>query len=685
MPHVTMWEVYGISFTNCHFSNTRAGDMYLNPHYRAIYSIDAGYTIGAGCSAFIPIGQPCPTGNLLKSSFVGFQTAIEATGAGTTKTVTVSQADFTNNIYGITVDAFNNVSFNRNNISIGKATYPSTFAGMGISLANSTGYIVEENNITTSLSSALLFGIAVNNSGTANNRLYKNTLTGMSFGNYFTGVNKNFALWGTQTGAQFLCNTYTHNMYAVYVDGSTDYTYGIRLNQGETTSSAGNVFTLNPSDSSITNRSGWGINYYHNNGNTIPTRSTTNILLNVATANTCPSSYGGGLLFLMKGVGNQTLDSLTNEQQNYKNAYNDLYYNYLSLVDGGNTEELKSKVENSWSEDVWKLRGNLLEKSPYLSQEVLLETAKLGTLPNAMLLELCLANPDVTKSIYFVNKLDETTNGTFPSYMHTYILNNDKKTVRTQLEGQMTALQTQLSTTNHFIANITATADEYSYSNTYNTIVRAGNDLSDKVNLIDFFVENDQWTKADSVLQSIQTDKKMQENLPLMEDFDKYIAFRASLGERKIAQLNEQEIAFLQTLAEKDGRVSGYARNILCFFYNICYDKNIEDGSQKMMLQQPTMAELAPTIETLTYSVNLYPNPAKEFVNLQWEIFDELQNCHYKVVDLSGIVIATGNISENRNEQTIDTRNLRDGIYIISIYNNDEVKASKKLVVEKVN
>ncbi len=494
------------------------------------------------------------------------------------------------------------------------------------------------------------------------------------------GINRDASY--SLNGLQFLCNTYTSNSYAVYVGNSTP-SHGVRPYQGEYSplKSAGNTFSSNTN--SIYNISISPISYYHNGGTTIPTNNTANVTpYYTSTANTCPSSYGGLILLGLKSGG--ALDSLENAQQNYKNAYNDLYYNYLSLVDGGNTEELKSKVENSWLEDVWKLRGNLLEKSPYLSQEVLLETAKLGTLPNAMLLELCLANPDVTKSIYFVNKLDETTNGTFPSYMHTYILNNDKKTVRTQLEGQMTALQTELSTTNHFIANITATADEYSYSNTYNTIVRAGNDLSDKVNLIDFFVENNQWSKADSVLQSIQTDKKMQENLPLVENFDKYIAFRASLGERKIAQLNEQEIAFLQTLAEKDGRVSGYARNILCFFYGICYDKNIEDGSQKMMLQQPTMAELAPALETLTYLVNLYPNPAKEFVNLQWEIFDELQNCHYKVVDLSGIVVATGNIYENRNEHTIDTRNLRDGIYIISIYNNDEVKASKKLVVKKV-
>ncbi len=58
----------------------------------------------------------------------------------------------------------------------------------------------------------------------------------------------------------------------------------------------------------------------------------------------------------------------------------------------------------------------------------------------------------------------------------------------------------------------------------------------------------------------------MQDNLQLLEDFDKYITFRASLGDRNIAQLNENEIEFLQELAIKEERVGGYARNILCFF-----------------------------------------------------------------------------------------------------------------------
>jgi hypothetical protein len=675
-----MWQVSGINFTNCRFANNITNKLNSTAPNTAISSIDAGYKIDAACSSTPPLGQPCPSGNLLKSSFTGFNTAIDANGLGTTETVTIQQSNFTNNVNGIRIDDFDNVSINRNSINIGSAGYPFFLQGTGISMTNSTGYIVEENTISKTAVTPT-YGIIVDNSGTANNRLYKNTLNGLTYGNYFSKVNKNLVLMGgTNTGLQFLCNSFSNNSNAAYITTSTDWTYGIKLYQGEATKSAGNVFSGNTN--SISNSSIWTVNYYHHGGTSIPTSNVGSVTLYTATANTCPSSFGGGLI-LMKGQSNGYLDSLENQSQNLKTTYNELYYTYLSQLDGGNTEELKSKIENNWSEDAWILRANLLEKSPYLSAEILLETAKLGTLPNAMLLEICMANPDATKSAYFTEKLNEATNEKFPEYMQEYIRTNNQKTARTQLESQMASVYSELSTTKNFIKNSTATKDEYTTADRY-SLSANGKELSDKIAQMDFCIENSQWAKADSVLQIIQNDKTYQDNLSLLEDFDKYIAFRAGLGERTLAELKEYEISFLQELAVKEQRISGYARNILCYFYQLCYDKEYTDDNttKKMTLQKEQSNYLEP-IETTLYSVAIYPNPAKEFVNLSWEILDELKECHYQIVNLNGQLVEKGIISQNKGELTLDTRNYRNGIYVISVFNGNELKATKKLVVEK--
>lgn len=41
-----------------------------------------------------------------------------------------------------------------------------------------------------------------------------------------------------------------------------------------------------------------------------------------------------------------------------------------------------------------------------------------------------------------------------------------------------------------------------------------------------------------------------------------------------------------------------------------------------------------------------------------------------------------GVLSENKGEQVIDTRKLRQGVYVIGIYNNNQLKTNTKLIVE---
>ncbi|MBW7868065.1 MAG: hypothetical protein H3C31_07065, partial [Brumimicrobium sp.] len=65
-------------------------------------------------------------------------------------------------------------------------------------------------------------------------------------------------------------------------------------------------------------------------------------------AHTCLTSFGGSVG--MKSSGNG-LDSLASALENYTLAYNNLNYTLHTLIDDGNTEELKEYIENYWSSD----------------------------------------------------------------------------------------------------------------------------------------------------------------------------------------------------------------------------------------------------------------------------------------------------------------------------------------------
>jgi hypothetical protein len=678
-----LWRVQGVNFKNCHFANNLTSNKSLSSSpSQGLIAIDASFKVIPACdSPPLPYGTPCPSNLLLKSSFTGLEFGIQTANTGSSQAATITQSDFINNNMGIYVDEFDNININRNDFHIGNSGYMiSPYPGNGITIDNATGFIIEENSVLSNLTGGKTSGIVVNNSGTADNQVYKNSLNNLYYGTQANKVNR-FSDVSVITGLQFLCNDYNQNSTAISIN-YPGLGEGVRQYQGDLNplTSAGNTFQLNSMD--IANNSST-INYYHSGGSAQP-NSVSGLVnpISGAPLNTCPTSFTSGISMFSQLV--TVLSDYETELVNHETAYNILNYNYISLIDNGNTDILQSQIENNWSSDAWTLRNNLMQEAPYLSSDALLTAAAENILPNAMLLEVLLANPDATKGEHFISELNDVTNNTLPEYMLNYVRNNwDTETVRTTLEGEMAYYRSEIANTNNFIKYLEKTKDEHTYAERHATVLK-GEGISNRIGLMDFFIENNEWTRADSVLQALNSDESLEGDLGLLEDFDNYITFRSNLGVRNIAELNSSEISYLETLAEKGSRASGYAENILCFFYDICYDKEVsEGGGMAKMLTIPTPSGDAPSLEELMYNITVYPNPASEFTSIKWEIYDELENAQYKIFDLNGREMGSGIIEENTGEKVIDTRSLENGVYIINIYNDGIMKMNSKLIVSK--
>ena len=79
--------------------------------------------------------------------------------------------------------------------------------------------------------------------------------------------------------------------------------------------------------------------------------------------------------------------------------------------------------------------------------------------------------------------------------------------------------------------------------------------------------------------------------------------------------------------------------------------------------------------DNVTPSFQLFPNPAKDYLNV--EISQSIDE--YCVVDSLGRMLLQ---SFFNNEKSIDISNLDSGIYYIKLYNNDRLIASNKFIKE---
>jgi hypothetical protein len=101
-------------------------------------------------------------------------------------------------------------------------------------------------------------------------------------------------------------------------------------------------------------------------------------------------------------------------ETNLISAYEDTL---ASTIDGGNTEGLNFEVLTSYPEEALTIRQELIEKSPYLSDTVMISSIeKDDVLPSAMIRDILIQNPQAPKSTKILKALDERQD-TIPDYM----------------------------------------------------------------------------------------------------------------------------------------------------------------------------------------------------------------------------------------------------------------------------
>ena len=449
------------------------------------------------------------------------------------------------------------------------------------------------------------------------------------------------------------------------------------LNGIDQTGAAGNKFTPSQIVDLQYNNDANYLYYYYNQNNPfeiLNDYSTTTINREIAPENPCFSK-----LF---GLYPSTINAqLSNISYNYGN----LKYNYNQLIDAGNTEDLLDLIQDEWSDDVWELRTELLSKSPYLSQEALYNVALKNLLPPALFLEICIANPDATKSEEFLEKLRTVIPNPLPEYMINLIRASwNQKTLRTELEEELSAFKTYRDEYQNYKTEILLSDTIYNYTDIIIHLESRGS-YSDYLSLAEIALSQDNFEQANLYLDIFENNNgKLSEEIATeIASFRDYISIRETifLDSTNIYNLDSIQIATLESYASSNNyRGAILARNILCFLYDICID---DVPAPPKMLRIGAKTNSGKNSTPYIASVRVLPNPANSYASFIWDMKSYDQPTILYIYDQTGKTVMTKEVENTQGQWIWDLKNIPSGVYVYTLKSDQLILYSGKVIVNK--
>jgi hypothetical protein len=467
-------------------------------------------------------------------------------------------------------------------------------------------------------------------------------------------------------------------------------TIGIASTQGESTGlpngPAGNTFTENPIGNNYQNHLDCGhIDYIHHDAFEPPRKIVPEpISLNITPyededndylkETACPSNLSGGIDIPAE------MAVLTTEKVQIT-AYADT----LSLlVDGGDTDDLNLEIQTSFPDEALQIRQELLIESPYLSDTVM-ETAiyKENVLPNVMIRDILVANPQSAKSHEVLNALDDRF-VPMPDYMMDEIMQGQyiygakellvqKLAKHKSIRGKSMAMLLR-----HYKSdtlNITASTDSIV------SLLQNEDHPAAQYQLSILYLKQVDSLNAFSTLYVIPNDY----NLTSSEEF--IHALYEDLLEIQwqmkydTAGIDSLQIQELFDIADHHRSLPGiYARNILI---------NEELLVYKEPIYFPDFLKSFPVYENQNKKspeenlLRLFPNPAGTFFIMEYDLREYEGESFVFITDMNGKVMDRFHLYDKQNQQVISTENFPAGMYIVQLLVDLSSVASEKIVISK--
>jgi hypothetical protein len=88
------------------------------------------------------------------------------------------------------------------------------------------------------------------------------------------------------------------------------------------------------------------------------------------------------------------------------------------------------------------------------------------------------------------------------------------------------------------------------------------------------------------------------------------------------------------------------------------------------------------TLERVDVKLNVFPNPASNFINIDFNIPGNFSQAKFEIRNVLGSVVSQTNITARNGQMSIDVSNLQRGVYFYTLMVDEQAILSKKLVIK---
>jgi len=638
---ISLWNVGIININGNTFINQNPDAYAFNERGKGLKSSDADF--------YLKPLLTFPGSGLIKNHFENLYKAVETENTGRLSVCDIDNNEFENNYFSLYVNSVDNANIVSN-------TFNADWQYAELYLTQSNGFHIENNDFNGQADG---YGIWISDSP-GENEIYRNR-----FNNNEYGIITEYDNTSVTGGLQLLCNTFTDNLQHIRVINPP----GISNNQGSEALSAGNQFYPECSNGTgDIDNGGNQINYFSEHSIEYEPICNTNVNIFKAEHNTCPSKLNNQI---PPGQITTLSDSI-----------NTVKTELAIVTDGGDTEGTTEDVENAEPDEALKLRNTLLEKSPNLSDTVMVSSTSVeDVLPSIMVKQVLASNPGAAKSDHVQNALDNRQNQ-LPQYMRDEInLGKDSLSYKEKLESKLSAFKNKRENLiNRKITRLLLDTTEQSLD-TIENLLTSENSLHRVYQLVNFYISQNRIQDAQILFADIP------QNFDLLNtqqaEYEKNaqfytIKFALENSEKSWFEMSNEQKLLIHTLADDSTTNAGMqARAVLSLIENKDYGypiPDIEEGGNK---------NANPDSENLPETFSVYPETAKDYFIIEYVLAEKEnpKDVRIAIFDDAGKDVRNFILKTPANQFLIECENWKAGTYRCRKINKGKIAASEKVII----